>query len=67
MLTDELLTQVKCLGEKEKLKLVEMLIVDLKLIGTSYEILTPFGNEATARVMLEELEAVKTSSQPEIE
>jgi len=67
MLTEELLTQVKCLGENEKLKLVEILIEDLKLIGTAYEILTPFGNEATARVMLDELEAVQTSSQPRFE
>ena len=67
MLTDELHSHVMRLGEKEKLKLVEMLIEDLKLIGTAYEVLTPFGNEAAARVLFEELESVKPSNQPETE
>ena len=63
MLTEELLAEIRHLDEKEKLKLVELLIKDLKLIGTAYEILTPFGNEAAARVLLEELESVTTSNQ----
>ncbi len=67
MLTEELLAEVSHLDEIEKLKLVELLIKDLKLIGTAYEILTPFGNEAAARVLLEELESVTTSNQPATE
>ncbi len=67
MLTEELLAQVKGLGEEDKLKLVELLIEDLRLIGTAYEIYTPYGNEAAARVLIEELESAKTSNQPAIE
>ncbi len=67
MLTEELLAEIRHLDEKEKLKLVELLIKDLKLIGTAYEILTPFGNEAAARVLFEELESVTTSNQPATE
>ena len=67
MHTEELLAQVKCLSEREKLKLVEMLIEDLKLLGSAYEILTPYGNEAAARLLLEELETVKLTGQTETE
>ncbi len=67
MLTEEFLAQVMRLGEREKLKLVELLIEDLKLIGTAYEIYTPFGNEAAARVLFEELESAKTANQPATE
>ena len=47
----ELLEEVKALDEKEKLQLVELLIEELKLVGSAYEIFTPFGNEAAARVL----------------
>ena len=67
MLTEEFLAQVMRLGEREKLKLVELLIEDLKLIGTAYEIYTPFGNEAAARVLFGELESAQTANQPETE
>ena len=67
MLTEELRSQVLRLNESEKLKLVELLIDDLKLNGTAYEILTPFGNEAAARILIEELGTVESAGQPETE
>ena len=47
----EMLEAVKELDEKEKLQLVQLLIEELKLVGSAYEIFTPFGNEAAARIL----------------
>ncbi|MDE2750386.1 MAG: hypothetical protein OXI34_15625 [Chloroflexota bacterium] len=65
MLTDELLEQVKSLDEQEKLRLVQSLIDDLKLISSAYEIYTPFGNEAAARIMQQLLEKEGAETQPQ--
>lgn len=67
MIREELLNQVKTLDEHEKLRLVQLLIDDLKLVGTAYEIYTPFGNEAAARLLLNELQGIESASQPETE
>ena len=39
MLSKELLEKVKTLGEEDKLQLVQLLIDDLKLVGSAYEVL----------------------------
>ncbi len=67
MLSEELLEQVKRLDENDKLELVQLLIEDLKLVGTAYEIYTPFGNEAAARMLQAKLQRLELSTQPEIE
>lgn len=61
MLSDELLAQVKALDEADKLTLVQMLIDELKLVGSAYEILTPFGNEAAERILLETIQDLEVS------
>ncbi len=63
MLSKQLLEQIKSLDEAEKQELVELLIQDLKLVSSAYEIYTPFGNEAAAQAMLEMLETDKTENQ----
>ncbi len=67
MIPNELLEAIKRLDDDDKLELVQLLIDDLKLVGTAYEIYTPFGNEAAARLLLNELQRVDSSSQPEVE
>ena len=67
MLSDDLRQQVMRLEEKEKLQLVQLLIEDLKLVGTVYEIYTPFGAEAAARVLQKQLDDSQVADQPEIE
>ena len=62
---DELLETVKELNEKEKLQLVQLLIEELKLVGSAYEIFTPFGNEAAARILESEMELRQAARQPE--
>ncbi len=64
---DELLEHVKRLDEADKLHLVQSLIDDLKLIGSAYEILTPFGNEAAARILQSTLQEFESTSQTEID
>ncbi len=64
---DELLEQVKRLEEAEKLHLVQLLIDDLKLVGSAYEILMPFWNEAAARILQNTLQEFESTSQTEIE
>ena len=49
MLSQGLLEQVKALDDQDKLRFVELLIDDLKLVSSAYEIYTPFGNDAAAR------------------
>lgn len=66
MLSDELLEQVKVLDEQAKLRLVQILIDDLKLVSSAYEIYTPFGNDAAARVMQQLLKTEGVENQPEI-
>jgi hypothetical protein len=66
MLSDEMLQQVKALDEKDKLKLVQILIDDLTLVSSAYEIYTPFGSDAAARQLQLMLETEETESQPEI-
>ena len=67
MISDSLLNKIKRLNENAKLELVHLLIEDLKLSGTAYEIFTPFGNEAAARILQLELEKDHVDSQPEVE
>ena len=67
MLSKELLEKVKALGEEDKLQLVQLLIDELKLVGSAYEIFTPFGNEASARRLLDSLPEIETPGQAEIE
>jgi len=66
MLSDKLLQQVKELDEQDKLRLVQLLIDDLKLVSSAYEIYTPFGCDAAARSLERMLEAEGAESQPEI-
>ncbi len=58
---NDLLEHVKVLDEKEKLELVQMLIEDLRLKGSVYEIWAPFGHQAAERLTQLALE----SSRPE--
>ena len=67
MIFDDMKATVLQLEEAQKLELVQMLIDDLKLSGTSYEILTPFGNEAAARILSTELAELESLQQPEID
>lgn len=66
MLSDNLLQQIKELGEQDKLRLVQMLINDLKLVSSAYEIYTPFGSDAAARQLQLMLEPEERESQGEI-
>ena len=66
MLSDKLLQQVKELDEQDKLRLVQLLIDDLKLVSSAYEIYTPFGSDAAARILQRMLETEGAENQPEI-
>ncbi|MCY4063078.1 MAG: hypothetical protein OXG53_11970 [Chloroflexi bacterium] len=66
MLSDKLLQQVKELDEQDKLRLVQLLIDDLKLVSSAYEIYTPFGSDAAARQLQLMLDTEERESQPEI-
>lgn len=66
MLSDKFLQHIKELSEQEKLRLVQMLINDLKLVSSAYEIYTPFGSDAAARQLQLMLDTEERESQPEI-
>lgn len=67
MIFDDVKRAVLQLGEEQKLELVQLLIDELKLSGTSYEILTPFGNEAAARILSRESAELEALQQTEID
>ena len=66
MFSERLLHEVRALDEQDKLRLVQMLINDLKLVSSAYEIYTPFGSDAAARQLQLMLETEEKESQPEI-
>lgn len=66
MLTDGLMREVLELDEQDKLRLVQLLIDDLKLASSVYEIYTPFGSDAAARQLQLMLETDHVESQLEI-
>ena len=67
MLSRELLEQVKALGDDDKLTLFQALLVDPALAKYAYDPLGLRNNYAVAQKLLEQLEKVKESTQPEIE
>ena len=58
MLSDTLRTELRRLNRAEKLEAIQVLIAELALAegvnlvsGATYELLTPYGNEAAAQVL----------------
>lgn len=67
MLSEQLVQELRRLNRAEKLRAVQLLVNDLAAeektllqAGTTYEIATPYGNEAAAAVLLGVLEAEKS-------
>ena len=67
MLSKELLEQVKALNDDDKLTLFHSLFVDPALAKYAYDPLGLRYNYEVAQKLLEQLEKVKESTQPEIE
>lgn len=67
MLPEHLIHELRSLSRADKLRAMQILITQLAeedesyTLDTSYELLTPYGNEAAAQVLAEFLEASKDS------
>lgn len=64
MISHELLEELHKLDRADKLRIIQMLVGDLATEedvyftpGTTYEIVTPYGNEAAAQVLHDVLQA----------
>jgi hypothetical protein len=70
MLSQSLIHDLRNLNRVDKLRAVQVLVTELALEeetllipGGTYEILTPFGNEAAAQVLQNVLEASRNENQ----
>ncbi len=70
MLSENLIHELRKLNRVDKLRAMQVLVTELAveedtllMPGATYEILTPYGNEAAAQVLLEFLEAAKKEGQ----
>lgn len=64
MLSEGLIRELRKLNRADKLRAMQVLVTELAVEehinlvpGATYEILTPYGNEAAAQVLLDALEA----------
>ncbi len=67
MFSKELLENVKCLDEADRLQPLRELLRDPALAKHAFDPFGLRGNFEAAQILLEELEKSKASSQPEIE
>jgi len=70
MLSENLIHELRKLNRVDKLRAMQVLVTELTveedtllMPGATYELLTPYGNEAAAQVLLEFLEASKKEDQ----
>jgi len=70
VLSENLIHELRKLNRVDKLRAMQVLVTELAveedtllMPGATYEILTPYGNEAAAQVLLEFLEAAKKEGQ----
>ncbi len=67
MLPENLVHELRSLSRADKLRAMQLLITQLAVdeasytLDASYELLTPYGNEAAAQVLAEFLKASKDS------
>ena len=70
MLSEYLIEELRKLNRTDKLRAMQVLVTELAveedsllMPGATYELLTPYGNEAAAQVLAEFLEASKKEDQ----
>jgi len=70
MLSENLIHELRKLNRADKLRVMQVLVTELAveedtllMPGATYELLTPYGNEAAAQVLAEFLESSKKEDQ----
>ena len=70
MLSDTLILELRKLNRADKLRAMQVLVTQLAveeepglIPGMTYELLTPYGNEAAAQVLAEALEAARAKDE----
>jgi hypothetical protein len=68
MLSDALVRELRKLNRADKLRAMQVLVIELSaeeeawlIPGATYEIVTPYGNEAAAQVLSDMLETAKAA------
>jgi hypothetical protein len=69
---ENIIVELKKLNRADKLRAIQILATELSaeeeawlVPGATYEIITPYGNEAAAQAMYEVLQAAKDAAQKE--